>query len=855
MADSMQTARNLTIAEGKGIDVRNAMQMRSSDGAIVQLEDITDPLTAEAVAALPTSDPGVPGTFWLDSGVLTLSGGGGGSLFVNQNDALLNTVYESNFVTLDNSIDPAVVISISGGTYSKNYGFYTSSAGIVSPGDVLSVKGTSSGSVSTDVNVVITIDGVPGTWKITTAANLLNDVPGSVAAWSTARQLIDTYVSGVFMTQAAGVVTLWKEQIAGRDATPSGSPAVGTGTIGASPFIKFDGVNDKFSFTALALGTGDWTMAFAFGTGGAGTSPAGAIVGSTATTMSIRGAGGANNFDFRSNSAGPVSYNTLYAGGAFGFHIMIVTHDAATNLVTVYWNGEPMGTPVGRTVTGAWTPNQFGVSLASTAFSSMGLGEAIMWGRKITEAEIEFVTANMKNQFPNGTFVDFTAGNDSNIGWNEDVPLKTIGAARLKVNRRGTKMKLKCGEVWRRDPLLLNAAGQEGIVGDHFVIESYGAGALPKLIGSELMNPAGWVNTVGTEYSQTLVGLNTFEGMWAVKGTTTVETRPGVTVNIPAVTRMTGGTAGALAVGEYNVTGTLITVNVGESPATWDIEVGHLGNGYADNQGDLIRVANRHISVKDLQGWFAPVDCFRHNNDDTAFYRTQSWYAKADGHGGEGLDFYEEEPLSYFPGKGRVGSGPDGDAYSIHQGSTGVRVRPVGVLADKAGLDDGDDCIVTNYAPFIRGCNRNIFNYDSPAAGGGVLTFIHPVIVRMAGDNGYCAEFTNQVNAVVSHGTFINEDVAPGTVAIRHNDTGSTTVLNTIMNGFENSIVDDNSGTLTNNYNLQDVVSTYGPGVTPGPNDIHADPIFVDAVARDYRLDTGSPGINAASDGSNIGAL
>jgi hypothetical protein len=89
--------------------------------------------------------------------------------FVDVSDATLSTVYESNTITVA-GIDTPAVVSITGGEYSKNGGAFTSSGGTAASGDTFKVRGTSSGSNSTAVNVALTIGGVSDTYTITTVA-------------------------------------------------------------------------------------------------------------------------------------------------------------------------------------------------------------------------------------------------------------------------------------------------------------------------------------------------------------------------------------------------------------------------------------------------------------------------------------------------------------------------------------------------------------------------------------------------------------------------------------------------------------------------------------------------------------
>jgi hypothetical protein len=93
--------------------------------------------------------------------------------FTDVTGAALSTVIESNAITVA-GIDGPATMTITGGAYSINGGVYATASTTVVAGDNVKVRGTSSGSYSTAVNVVLTIGGVSDTFTITTLAD-----PGS----------------------------------------------------------------------------------------------------------------------------------------------------------------------------------------------------------------------------------------------------------------------------------------------------------------------------------------------------------------------------------------------------------------------------------------------------------------------------------------------------------------------------------------------------------------------------------------------------------------------------------------------------------------------------------------------------
>jgi hypothetical protein len=93
--------------------------------------------------------------------------------FTDRTDASRSTVYESDAIVVA-GIDSGAAMTITGGEYQINGGAWASSATTVFLGDSIKVRGTSSASVSTAVNVVLTIGGVSDTYTITTVAESLD---------------------------------------------------------------------------------------------------------------------------------------------------------------------------------------------------------------------------------------------------------------------------------------------------------------------------------------------------------------------------------------------------------------------------------------------------------------------------------------------------------------------------------------------------------------------------------------------------------------------------------------------------------------------------------------------------------
>lgn len=100
--------------------------------------------------------------------------------FADQINAELSTVVTSNTITVS-GIDAASPISISGGSYAINGGAHTSSSGMVTNGQTVTVRATSSASYATPTNATLTIGGVSDTFSVTTKAapSAINGICGS----------------------------------------------------------------------------------------------------------------------------------------------------------------------------------------------------------------------------------------------------------------------------------------------------------------------------------------------------------------------------------------------------------------------------------------------------------------------------------------------------------------------------------------------------------------------------------------------------------------------------------------------------------------------------------------------------
>ncbi len=90
--------------------------------------------------------------------------------FTDQTNVALNTLIQSNLVTVSGISVPAPV-SITGGAYSINGGAFTSTAGLLNNGDTVRLLLMSSTNYATTTNATLNIGGISDTFSVTTLAN------------------------------------------------------------------------------------------------------------------------------------------------------------------------------------------------------------------------------------------------------------------------------------------------------------------------------------------------------------------------------------------------------------------------------------------------------------------------------------------------------------------------------------------------------------------------------------------------------------------------------------------------------------------------------------------------------------
>jgi hypothetical protein len=186
------------------------------------------------------------------------------------------TVYTSNAIAVAGlGASDSASVSVTGGTYSKNGGAFTSAAGNAVNGDTFAVRVTSSASEATQTDVVLTIGATSDTYSVTTATSSIID-NGDFASSSGWTLTGDAAISG-------GVLTITSSGSASRDTNTALVP-------GNFYKVTFT-ITAGFVPTNLTLGGGPGTAGPSLS---AGTNTLYVLAGSANQTLFITGG---NSFD------------------------------------------------------------------------------------------------------------------------------------------------------------------------------------------------------------------------------------------------------------------------------------------------------------------------------------------------------------------------------------------------------------------------------------------------------------------------------------------------------------------------------------------------------------------------------
>lgn len=202
--------------------------------------------------------------------------------FTDTTSVVVSSTQTSNTITVA-GINTSAAVSVTGGTYSKNGGAYTSAAGTALVGDTFSVRHTASAANSTAVDTTLTIGGVSDTFTSTTAAAGVDTTPdpffftdATIVTASSTQTSNTITVAGINASTAVSIVGGTYSKNGGAYTSAAGTALAGdtfsvqhTASASASTAVDttltIGGVSDTFtSTTAAAGGYSSYALADAF---------------------------------------------------------------------------------------------------------------------------------------------------------------------------------------------------------------------------------------------------------------------------------------------------------------------------------------------------------------------------------------------------------------------------------------------------------------------------------------------------------------------------------------------------------------------------------------------------------------
>ena len=272
----------------QGINV-NTGTLSGSTGSVTipnsQLPSAGNSITYRFYGILPISSGGL-GIQQITNGTFTISRTAedvtpNAFTFTDVSNVSRSTTQTSNTITAAGlSTGTSVVVSIIGGTYSKNSGSYTSSTGTASNGDTFSVRHTSSSGFLTNTDTQLTIGGISDTFRSTTLAQ--DTTPNNYTFNDATDAGVSTLVPSNVQT-ITGITGNVSVSVSGQG-TPkisiNGGTFISSGTIQNNQTLQVrltSSASNSTSHTAtVTLGTGTYaqetfvvtTVAASGGTGG-----------------------------------------------------------------------------------------------------------------------------------------------------------------------------------------------------------------------------------------------------------------------------------------------------------------------------------------------------------------------------------------------------------------------------------------------------------------------------------------------------------------------------------------------------------------------------------------------------------
>jgi len=189
--------------------------------------------------------------------------------FTDQTGVAPSTLATSNSITVG-GINYATAISVTGGSYSKNGGAFTTASGTVNNGDTVRVQQTSSASYNTVTNTVLTIGGVKDTFSVTTMVSASDTTPNAFSFVDQTGVALSTLITSNAITISGINAPAAISIVGGSYSINGGAFTTSSGTIsnGSSVQVKvtssaaystatqatltIGGVSDIFSVTTLA---------------------------------------------------------------------------------------------------------------------------------------------------------------------------------------------------------------------------------------------------------------------------------------------------------------------------------------------------------------------------------------------------------------------------------------------------------------------------------------------------------------------------------------------------------------------------------------------------------------------------
>lgn len=240
-----------TVNNGDNIRVRHtsATTPATSTNTTLTIGGVSDIFTSTTIAADTTPNP---------------------FSFIDQTNVALNTTVVSNQITVS-GINAGASVSVSGGDYSVNGGFFTSNPSLVNNGDTVRVRHVTSSVLGTTVNTMLTIGGVSDVFSTTTGAVDITPGPFSFIDQSgvplntsiTSNSISVTSINspapvsvsgGEYRINNGAYVTT-AGQVNNGDSVSVRHVSSGASQTTTNTVLTIGGISDTFSSTTLAVDT------------------------------------------------------------------------------------------------------------------------------------------------------------------------------------------------------------------------------------------------------------------------------------------------------------------------------------------------------------------------------------------------------------------------------------------------------------------------------------------------------------------------------------------------------------------------------------------------------------------------